>query len=1104
MKKEGAKILDMEQIKLENYGEYKFNVEQEILEDTNSMSNPMPITKKITKEDLIKCNCGKYDACPECNYCTNSPSDSHSSTCSKNTKKDKFNLVPIAKYYKLNNGVWGIRVQSPNLHYGDVVKVHKNNGDIIEEKIDQLSKNYQYSGYGIYTIQTKYKKGGIKPIEKLENIEKKTYNKKIKKVKSIDTYELFIWEKIGILDIENYKTEADAYNLVTQISKIELEGIELLKNIYDIDKYVILAKYNNYTTTYISVYDKYDENKKDILDILYNSYLKKKEIEENKEKTWIICNLNCKEFPARSQKIKGLRYVSLFLRNIVNTSNIESANVITENTDIENVNHKCHYGKRVKFDEVLDKMVGNFNRPCPPNPEHGFVDSRVINNKEEALDIIEEIRKTGYSPELISMAKVNCAYSAVVTPDRITFGKSNDGATQGENAFEIPLEIGEENKKQLREMFWGDTNWPYAELLYPINDSNELKPLLVQLRAGPELNSESEKIKISKVYEVNSSMDLMEWAKVSKELAKEILIVKDGNDLALGYNRVTPIVYHPGGALSSHFGVHCKEQKLPYITSKEKPIEGSVIDIGLKNPTNLEAIKEGLVLGFHTNITDKNDIYRYTIKKELKNFLGALHIYSMADLGNPEVARLIGYSWAIGTRIISALPLGEARHNTSLKTQLDNIVGQVYIENNKNVVSMNTYQRDIIYNIAWRMDLEKILSCLITSYNGFKNLSWDSSYGGKAWAGCTLSLIKVLTSMRDFLKTQDSNNLSSMVENINIMVNLAHNNGWWLNKLLQKSDFDNAAILPHFFLSPEIAFKLREELSSFGQFGLKLKGFNIIKKLNVNNNIEKEDLGNVKNVKTKNNSTKNNNFIEPSKELDIEDSDTGYIYKEQKDIENIVKKDKYIQIQFQAKHSYVHIQIACYYINRDYGLSVNYKIDENCNNQLSEYYNLTNKIKSLTGSENMYAPTIIYKTIETDMFVIYLNGYYILIKDKFLYNIFDDIHEYKKKIVNKNIETIMESIDGYNDIDENISKYWEYLKNEALDKYSAVTYFYLTPNSESKTPSSIEYIIEKYPYSKPTDKVKSLVKDMINLIKIVGFVNNTMNIIKEMSKDYDT
>jgi hypothetical protein len=433
----------------------------------------------------------------------------------------------------------------------------------------------------------------------------------------------------------------------------------------------------------VIIADKYYGNTNLVRELVLK-YIAKKEAVENADKTWIICNMNCSSFPARSQKIKGIRELGYSVKNLVDNYSIKKATVVTESIDIENVVHK-HYenNKRVKLDTVLNKVTGKFMRPCPQNPEHGFVDSRLVNTRADAIEVIEEIRKTGEIPEFIVMDKIECDYSGVINPDRTTLGRSNDGATSGKDAFEIPFVLSPDGKNQMVELFWDNkerycpvchitndnyTNpsikcikcgtllerrWPFIELLYTVG----VQPVIVQLRSGPELKVETEKIKVKYVYELNSNMDLIEWGKKSKELQKDIIIGSNGK-----YSRECPVVWHPGGALGSHFGVHCRETGLPYVTTAIKPIENSIIEIGVKNDTNLNALREGLVLGLETKLRLDSDSGFSDTRKDLKNFLAALHSYAIADLGIDEVARFVGYSWAIGARIIAALPFGEATH----------------------------------------------------------------------------------------------------------------------------------------------------------------------------------------------------------------------------------------------------------------------------------------------------------------------------------------------------------------------------------------------------------------------------------------------------------
>jgi len=551
------------------------------------------------------------------------------------------------------------------------------------------------------------------------------------------------------------------------------------------------------------------------------------------EGEFLVCSLGCLSFPARSQKIKGMRFLDEKVRRNTRTDNIYNAMVASSyEGEIEKGVTHVHSGasQRVSRATLIGKMQGKFVRPAPESPVHGFVDSRVISSHQEGEKILDEIKETGEVPELIIMDKVSCLYSAVVAPDRIAFGKGNDGATQGDDAVAICLNLGPENEEGLRKAFWSDKKWPYAELLYDGQDSN---PLIVQMRAGPKMGGgEIKTIQVFSVTYVSefkktttAAMELIDWKKWVEGLLEE----KKGISQDKEGVEITPVVYHEGGELSSHFGVHCNEKGIPYFTSAPPPKVMDIIEVGKKNKPNLEALREGLAIGLDADLTGGLPPSLTTslvvkqvpaIMADLKNFLAALHLYPYCDLGDPFTAKFIGFSWAIGARLIAGLPLGEARHKTQAAADINNIlikkalIKNPTLEEAKVEKVVTQTSRDLVYAKAWKLDLEVLTSCLIAAKESFFNKShhWGSSYGGKKWGKCTISLLRVFMDIKNFLNLPTSLNLGNLVDDINTMINEVHNGGGfsWIDKLSTKQVFDDVGKIPHFFLSPARAYEAKK------------------------------------------------------------------------------------------------------------------------------------------------------------------------------------------------------------------------------------------------------------------------------------------------------
>lgn len=769
----------------------------------------------------------------------------------------------------------------------------------------------------------------------------------------------------------------------------------------------------------------------------YSPYVPKVEptvFQANKEGKWVKCRLDCSGFPAISQKIKGLQTRTTYLEEVVNLSSVYSGFVITEDKGLTKT-HEHSVGSKYDFwgrmdDKQLVTYLSElkwFVRPCPQNPEHGFVDSRVVSSEGEARKIIREVRETGEVPEFIVMEKMDCEYSAVINPDRITFGRSNDGATQGNGAVEIVLSVGKENEVEAREKFWTGVEWPYAEMLYVKGEVGEWGRL-VQLRAGPKLSGgEVKKVKVSEVYKVDPTMELIPWGKEVKILKGKVEKIAPCDVEKVGYNEIAPVVWHEGGALGSHFGVHCKTSEggsstLAYITSSTPPKVGDVIEVGKVNKAELESVREGLLLGLAGRKNEKGDAVVAVIEnrkravEDLKNFLGALHIYSLADMGDKNTAKAIGYAWGLGLRVIGALPLGEARHKEKMRKKVgQRIITRVWEKNQKgkkgsivekskekleSKLSQWTLQipevRDTVYHKAWALDFDVLFEALLLCYDGFMpygGMGWQGGYGGVKWGNCTKSLLRCYDKVEEFLKSGDEKTLNQLVEEINVMVNEAHNGGWWLNKLIQHSVLDSASELPQFLISPKRAYESKETV--LGVFNRKmlaievLEGFDKARKRHEEEDkLEKKAKEEEEKAKEmvkkmlaeeikKNDGIGTADDVEPSfvevEKPKVYESETLAKVPEMvnKAIEELLSGKEgsgCVYAQYKISGGSLHYQVACKQINRVYGYANNSTVGLMVGKVLQGFKWNGKELWTLTGSKSStYKPFTLYKGEEEGM-----------------------------------------------------------------------------------------------------------------------------------------
>lgn len=417
------------------------------------------------------------------------------------------------------------------------------------------------------------------------------------------------------------------------------------------------------------------------------------------------------------------------------------------------------------YERVSSKVKDLFVRPCPTRPRHGFVESRAIDSSRPLEDLRETLiaaraaDENGYA-ELMIMPRIEAWANVIITPTRVTIGPGHDGATSGHESMTIPLtgtRLYEITDEVMRKAKIGSEEDPYLEVVIPLYAPAVYGPIFTQLRAGARLDRSIGDDYIPAIMRVDrvlmASGDLLEWEKQVKEIVEGT------------------VVCHVGGSLISHYGVHCLTQKIPIMTSRV-PIVGEVLEpLGVREDYDLDALIRGLGVGAAFEIKpDAIDKYKkgpLSPSLALKMTFMALH---NAGAMTGEHAFWLGVAVAFMMRCGMAASHGEARHKLGIKIP-----------------------RTVVYDSAFD-DFFLSRDTLGVALWKFKNLQWSSSYGGKKWAECTEALVDLDNHVRALLKEPSQAAAMNLITSLNIVVNKAHNGGWWMDKFVSKSVFDLAAV----------------------------------------------------------------------------------------------------------------------------------------------------------------------------------------------------------------------------------------------------------------------------------------------------------------------
>ena len=417
-----------------------------------------------------------------------------------------------------------------------------------------------------------------------------------------------------------------------------------------------------------------------------------------------------------------------------------------------------HYGVRVPpalfiLDEAdLDELEkGNFiptikedenptwfGRPCPEVACHGFVDSRPVRSASDVRELFKEARAADARAEVLVMKYIEAKYNAIWTPNTLTVGPGNDGATSGKNCVVVSITTPPMFRFAPLYNKSGVTDTPYVELVYgePMTNRHHQEDLtnIVQVRNGPAVPSMTDFIPAEmKVEHVEVARgDLLEWRDICKEF-------KPGT-----------VVYHPGGSLASHYAVHCVTNNIPCIITWEpkvgetlKPIEG--ITPGVRPIAFTHGIEAGVLAP-------------WTYQEALYVMLFGLHNYTVNQ--GRVGSRMIGLAVTACLRLSIAACLGEMRHKQRGRRHMDRT--QVFAE-------------------TWD-DLFAAKAKMSSAYKSFALSHWKHGYGGKAWASCAEETLKLWDCAVAMCKDPTVNNANACIEQLNQAVNVAHNNGWMFNK----------------------------------------------------------------------------------------------------------------------------------------------------------------------------------------------------------------------------------------------------------------------------------------------------------------------------------
>ena len=390
--------------------------------------------------------------------------------------------------------------------------------------------------------------------------------------------------------------------------------------------------------------------------------------------------------------------------------------------------------------DKADRLVGRFVRPCPMTPRHGFVDSRVVNNTDEATAIINETLAADTQAEFIVMDCIKATHSAVWTPGMIVLGPGNDGATAGHGSFTLPVGGNYAGSERLLAGACVKQS-PYVEMLW-----SEAGFSVVQLRDGPAVPQQvdyiAEQMVVTNVIEAQG--DLLAWETLMKN------------------QPAGTVVYHPGGSLASHYAVHAMLNRIPVLVSS-KPAVGDIL-VPISGDAALTPNVAALRAGFHYGVTAKVDY----ITACYMMLLGCHN--TVLWLGKHDL--LLGVALGCCYRLSVTAGLGEWRYKEGLGNP------------NKN---LNVSRNDVYHKVWGRVS--RVRGLFLHALKDFRLLNWSQSIGGEKWFQFTRWAAVIFNAVR-------KGDATTALEAMNKAVNSSHNTGWGFNKFADDGAMSRVASNP--------------------------------------------------------------------------------------------------------------------------------------------------------------------------------------------------------------------------------------------------------------------------------------------------------------------
>ena len=484
--------------------------------------------------------------------------------------------------------------------------------------------------------------------------------------------------------------------------------------------------------------------------------------------------------------------------------------------------------------DVLEKFSNSwplFVRACPLHPRPGVLESTAVDNKEDLFVVISRITKQMLGPDpsptpqyehglcdpdgcIIVQPFMDADASAVVSPyAHAVIGAGHDGVTAGSDSLQIIINLADAtNDKPLMALntLGIDPSKIQLEFVSKLRDDLDTtmrgsikdgltfdKNCLVQLRGCPEGHMPIKpaphpftlsgsivdgKTTVTKVITLNEGGD--------DEMARLEQTLREMDDI----NGV--IVAHPSGSQGSHHAGQCLAWGVSYVISDTPKVgdtwvevDGWVIDDPTIEPAPFDHYhwQEHFMQGLGVGLT-KFTRQQGWLSNHFHQFVGSNVMRSPAD-----TAYFAGVFAGFLPNAILSVSMGEMRHANHRKKTTLPIDKAMFAALNRGLPhavwesgNRKHYYAQVEERPLTLKSLHGQLKWLVNMYD----TGWYGGYGGTNYADSTLKAIGIVDALNTFTAKQNKDNFKALLGAVNVAENIVHNNGFFLNKFLDKRAFD--------------------------------------------------------------------------------------------------------------------------------------------------------------------------------------------------------------------------------------------------------------------------------------------------------------------------